>query len=199
MLDTGIRNYVQNNKEDIYAGLLKARESRNSNEADFRARYSFILNEIFKQLNLSDKINQESEYTVLNGRIDSLYGNFIIEYKVPGKIHRSAGPNNKPFIDQVKRYIHGLHEKNGIQENKIVGVVFDGYHIIYIKKRGGSWDVSAPQKMTADSHALFLMRLLSVNAEGKALTIEHLIDDFGTGSGLSIHIISLFYKLLNEN
>lgn len=80
-----------------------------------------------------------------------------------------------------------------------MGAVCDGYYVIYIKRQGTGWEVHEPQKMTAESHEIFLLRLLSVNAAGKALTLDNLIKDFGSSGTLSVQMITMFYHKLEQN
>lgn len=53
--------------------------------------------------------------------------------------------------------------------------------------------------MTEDSYELFLMRLLSVNSNGKALLVDNLIKDFGFSSEQSRKAISILYHKLENN
>ena len=125
--------------------------------------------------------------------------NFLIEYKYPTRISGSNKDVNKKFIEQVQRQINGFEIKTGIPSNRMMGVVFDGYYVIYIRKQGEGWDISMPQEMTVDSHEIFLMRLLSVNCDGKALITENLVRDFGSSSEQSVCAISMLYNKLANN
>ena len=107
--------------------------------------------------------------------------------------------SNEKFIEQVQRQIKGFNGKTGIPFNKIMGVVFDGYYAIYVKKQGDDWSISTPQEMTVDSYELFLMRILSVNSNGKALLVDNLIKDFGYSSEQSRRAISVLYNKLENN
>lgn len=199
MVHSEIRSYIHNHKKELFERLLKARKGNEHKEENFRTNYAIILNELFKELEIEAKINIENEFTVLEGRIDSLYGNFIIEYKYPTRIASTNNAGNMKFIEQVQRQMNGFEKKTGIPAGKMVGVVFDGYYVIYIKKQGENWNISEPQEMTVDSHELFLIRLLSINSAGKALTAENLIRDFGSTSSQSVYAISTLYKKLEKN
>lgn len=199
MVHSEIRSYIHNHKKELFEKLVKARTGNEYKEENFRNNYAVILNELFQSVGIEGKIRVENEFTVLEGRIDSLYGNFLIEYKYPTRISGSNKDVNKKFIEQVQRQISGFEIKTGIPSNRVMGVVFDGYYVIYIRRQGEDWDISMPQEMTADSHELFLMRLISVNCDGKALTTENLVRDFGSSSAQSIHAISMLYKKLRDN
>lgn len=199
MNNSQIRAYVHRHKKELFEKLIKARKGNEYKEENFRTNYAIILDELFKILEIDEEINIENEFTVLNGRIDSLYGNFIIEYKYPTRIAGSDNAGNMKFIEQVQKQMNGFEKKTGIPSNKIMGVVFDGYYVIYVKKQGEDWNVSTPQEMTVDSHELFLLRLLSINSDGKALIADNLIKDFGSTSTLSIRAVSMLYKKLENN
>jgi len=199
MFNEKIKDDIYNQKENLFQQLITARKNNTDKEENFRTNYSILLNDLFRKLNINQDIHNENEYSVHKGRIDSLYGNFIIEYKAPGRISKNPGNDNAIFINQVKRHIIGLCQKDSIDINRIIGVVFDGYYVIYVKKQGNDWNISHPQRMTDDSHALFLMRLISVNLEGKPLTVKNLIDDFGPASKLSKKTIQHFYALAHNN
>lgn len=199
MLDLEIRTYIHSHKEELFGKLVKARKGNEHKEENFRTNCAIILDELFKELKIDGTINIENEFTVLEGRIDSLYGNFIIEYKYPTRIAGSNMKNNMKFIEQIERQMTGFHKKTGVPFNKIMGVVFDGYYVIYVKRQEEDWSISEPQEMTVDSYELFLMRLLSVNSGGKALVAENLIKDFGSVSIQSIQAISVLYNKLEHN
>ena len=193
------RTYIHDHKKELFAELVEARRGNEYKEENFRQNYAIILNKLFKTLAIEGKVEIENEYTVVKGRIDSLYGNFLVEYKYPTRIAASNTAGNMKFINQLQRQIKGFQQKTGIPYNKIVGVVFDGYYVIYVKKQGEDWSISTPQKMTVDSYELFLMRLLSVNSGGKALVADNLNKDFGSASTLSTHTISVLYHKLEQN
>lgn len=199
MINSEIRDYIHGHKEELFHKLVEARRGNEHKEENFRTNYAIILNELFKELKIAEKITVENEYTVLKGRIDSLYGNFLIEYKYPTRIASSNTVSNLRFVEQVQRQISGFQKKTGVPMNKITGVVFDGYYVIYVKWRDDGWSISAPQEMTADSYELFLMRLLSLNNGGKALLTDNLVKDFGSANIQSIQAISVLYNKLEHN
>lgn len=196
MINSEIRDYIHNHKNELFEKLIEARRGNEFKEENFRQNCAILLNDMFETLGINGNINVENEFTVLEGRIDSLYGNFIIEYKYPTRLSSSNTASNEKFIEQVQRQIKGFNGKTGIPFNKIMGVVFDGYYAIYVKKQGDDWSISTPQEMTVDSYELFLMRILSVNSNGKALIVDNLIKDFGYSSEQSRRAISVLYNKL---
>ena len=81
MINSKIRTYIHDNKEELFGKLLEARRGNEHKEENFRQNCAIILDDLFKKLEIDRNVNVENEFTVLQGRIDSLYGNFLIEYK----------------------------------------------------------------------------------------------------------------------
>lgn len=195
-----INDYLTTNIDSIYEKIISATQKNKGKEENFRIEIAIIINDIFRALGIDTVINPEQEYSVANGRIDSLYGNIIIEYKAPGRISdKNNSTANKEFIEQVKRQISGLAGDNSELKGKILGVVFNGNYLIYVRYRNDSWDVSKVTLVDKESLEIFFKRLLSLSIEKKALTIEHLLNDFSSGSTLTKQIIKEFYTRCVNN
>ena len=192
-----INEYIKDNIDFIYKKVLVSAESNIGKEENFRMEMAILLNKIFIDLNIKEKVNIEQEYSVYRGRIDSLYGNIILEYKAPKKIIMNA--SNKEFVQQVKRQIEGLASKTKIEKEKILGIIFDGFSIIYIRFKNNEWGISSVQKNTKEALALFLKRLLSLSIEKKALIIENLLKDFDSESKLTKKFINKLYYFYSQN
>ncbi len=189
-----INLYLNKNIDKIYDKIIGSAKKNEGKEENFRIDIAILINDIFRDLKIDTKINPEQEFSVAQGRIDSLYGNIVIEYKAPGKISSNNSSGNKSFIEQVQRQIIGLSERNKIEKEKILGVIFDGYNIIYVRYRNNIWSISKIIKVDKESIELFLKRLLSLSIEKKALTIENLLNDFSSNSERTKKIVSLLYK-----
>ncbi|MGI5859575.1 MAG: N-6 DNA methylase [Tepidanaerobacteraceae bacterium] len=194
-----INLYLHKNIDNIYSKVISAAKKNKGKEENFRTEFAIIINDIFRDLDIDSEINPEQEYSVARGRIDSLYGNIIIEYKAPGRIVKKNPSANKQFIDQVKRQVQGLADKNKIPKEKILGVVFDGHYLIYVRYRNEIWSVSEVLKVDKESLELFLKRLLSLSIEKKALTIENLLNDFSSNSERTKKLVEVFYSKCVNN
>lgn len=106
-----IKEYLNKNIVNIYKKIKDSAERNIAKEANFRIDIAIILNNIFEDLEINQKIIPEQEYSVANGRIDSLYENIILEYKAPKKISNKSLENNKKFIVQLKEQMTGLAKK----------------------------------------------------------------------------------------
>ena len=195
-----INKYLKENIKSIYENVIKSADNNIGKEENFRTDMAIILNKIFLDLDIEGKINSQQEYSVYKGRIDSLYGNVIIEYKAPGRINDNINnSSNIEFIEQVKRQIVGLALKNSLSKEKILAVVFDGKKIIYVKYKNNDWEISNIQKVTPESLSLFLKRVLSLSIEKKALIIENLLRDFDSESKLTKSFIKKLYYYHVDN
>jgi len=195
-----INDYLSKNIDSIYQKTLLATQRNKGKEENFRTEIAIIINDIFRDLGIDSSINPEQEYSVANGRIDSLYGNIIIEYKAPGRISdKNNSTANKEFIEQVKRQILGLAGKDAVLKEKILGVIFNGNYLIYVRYRNDSWDISKVLRVDKESLEIFFKRLLSLSIEKKALTIENLLKDFSSNSTLTKQLVKeLYTKCINN-
>lgn len=195
-----INEYINNNKNTIFKEIIKSAQSNTGKEENFRTDMAIILNKIFTDLKINTEINIEQEYNVYHGRIDSLYGNIIIEYKAPGKIKNTINnPINIEYIEQVKKQIKGLSLKNNLRKDKILGTIFDGKKIIYIRFRNNDWEVSNIIEVTETSLEIFLKRILSLGIQKKALIIENLLKDFSSENPLTKKIVKNLYEYYHTN
>lgn len=195
-----INSYIRLNIDNIYKRTIMATQKNIGKEENFRLEIAFIINDIFKDLKIDLHINPEQEYSVAKGRIDSLYGNIIIEYKAPGKISpKNNSSNNENFVNQVKRQILGLSDKKTLQKETILGVIFDGYSIIYVRYRNDAWSISEILKVDKEALGIFFKRLLSLSIEKKALTIENLLQDFNSNSKTTKDTVRMLYNKCVNN
>jgi hypothetical protein len=149
-----------------------------SSEEDLRVAFSSLIDLISKE-NSIEIPEEHHEYTVLKGRIDSLYGEVIIEYKEPKYLDTSNdSKNNSKAIEQVQRHIIGIEQRQKKDINRFLGVIFDGYKIVFVRRRNNLWDVESPATVDEKTFKLLLQRLFSVGLQGKALIIDNLVKDF---------------------
>ncbi len=195
-----INKYLEEFIIPIYNNVINSAKKNTWKEENFRTDMAIILNKIFSDLKIDEYVNVQQEFSVYKWRIDSLYGNIILEYKWPGKIKSYLDhPDNIEYINQVKRQINWLAEKNKIDIWKILGIIFDWRKIIYLRYKNTGWEVSNIHDVTIDSLKLFIKRLLSLSIEKKALTIENLLQDFNSDSILTKSFVSRLYYCYEQN
>lgn len=181
-----------------YYKIFSSKRDKLFSEEDLRVSFSSLIDLICKE-NGIEIPEEHHEYTVLKGRIDSLYGEVIIEYKEPHYIDSSNQTSkNAKAIEQVKRHIIGIEERQKGEINRYLGVVFDGFKVIFIRRRNNIWDIEDPVFLDEKIFKLLLQRLFSVGLRGKALIIDNLIKDFSIASEDTIedikHILLSFIK-----
>lgn len=160
-----------------YDFFIKQRNTISSEE-DLRVKFSSLIDQICKD-NGIEIPEEHHEYSVYKGRIDSLYWEVILEYKEPHYLDNSnSSKKNSKAIEQVKRHILWIEWRQKKNINRFLAIIFDGYKIIFVRRRNNIWDVESPVIVEEKSFKLFLQRLFSVWLQWKALIIDNLIKDF---------------------
>jgi hypothetical protein len=151
-----------------------------------------------KQINLNFLPRDERQ--LANGRADTVFNRFILEYKKPGAI-KPDNAKNRQLIAQVKGYIEDLAKDGRWKEDRLLGVAFDGYHFLFIRKVG-RWIEEEPIPVSVESIERFLLTLEKLTTKA-ALVPDNLIRDFAVGTGsvnyLASNAIKAFYFALSKN
>lgn len=137
------------------------------------------------------------EYSVLKGRIDSLYGCAILEFKSPGELPQHN--SNKKFItiqNQVERHITGVSKKDKIETESIIGIIFDGKRIAYQYHVEGVTIVKGPYLLDKFLFKGLIEKLLFGLTAPKAFSAKNLISDFGLVSPNCSPFVRILYKTL---
>jgi len=142
----------------------------------------------FIQKEAGIKLDVKYEFTVAEGRADSVYTRVIIEYKNPKSAADRVGPKpdspgTKKVVDQIKRRFQGLRDEHGHPLNSLFGVGLDGAHFVFVRFREGKWDVQDPVEVTRYSTERFLWALFNLGHKGKPFSPEYLAGDFGAQEG----------------
>lgn len=161
-----------------YYKIFLDKKEKIFSEEDLRVSFSSLIGLISEENSIIIP-EEHHEYTVLRGRIDSLYGEVIIEYKEPKYLaDTNLSPRNMKAIEQVKRHIEGIEKKQNKPINRFLGIIFDGDRIVFIRKRNSIWDLENPVVVNEENFKLLLQRIFSVGLRGKALIIDNLVRDF---------------------
>ena len=173
----GIDIIISELNGQYYNNFVLKREKIFSEE-DLRVAFSSLIDLICNDYEIA--IPEERHgYSVYKGRIDSLYGEVILEYKTPHYLSDSnASQKNSKAIEQVKRHILGIEIKQKKTINRFLAVVFDGHKIIFVRRRNNLWDIEDPVCVDEKSFKTLLQRLFSIGIQGKALIIDNLVKDF---------------------
>ena len=142
------------------------------------------------------------EYGLKGGRIDSKYGGVVIEYKASKGSARITpnldAPGTKAVVAQIKQRFQDFQTEEGTEKERLFGVGCDGNMLVFVRYRGGKFDVEAPQPVTAHSVGRLLRALVSVGAQGAPYTPEQLTASFGSDSPLARDGICKLYSVISE-
>ena len=163
------------------------------NAAKLAANEEEIKMEVEKQLAFIQreagiKLEVKYEFTVAEGRADSVYTRVIIEYKTPKSSADRVGPKpdspgTRKVVEQIKQRFHGMRKDLGHEFKGLFGVGLDGLHFVFVRFREGKWDVQDPVEVTRYSTERFLWALFNLGHKGKPFSPEYLAGDFGAQEG----------------
>ncbi|MCS6906917.1 MAG: hypothetical protein RML93_03425, partial [Anaerolineales bacterium] len=160
--------------QKIWAQLAKVLPSKPT-EADFRRAIEPLLDQFCAEVGLAPLAH--AEYTLATGRADAVFNRLVIEYERPGVLKKTPDAATRHAVQQVKDYITGLAKKERHAIERLAGVAFDGYFLIFIRYINGRWTEEAPVEVNQHSLERFLTWLAGL-ASGIALTSENLNRDF---------------------
>lgn len=131
--------------------------------------------------------------TKINGRVDALYNNVIIEYKKYGilknkrKLDDGIGQIEKQYLDKVK------------DKSSYIGILFDGLTIVFFNFNAdeNSWN---KRKYSFDKNALYeWIKYVSASTK-KQVSPKALKNDFALDKDIPIEFITqLYLSLLNND
>jgi hypothetical protein len=173
--------------------------SRARTEADIRVECERQLALIQQDTGIS--LEGRHEFTVLSGRIDSVYERVVIEYKNPSSPsecigEHSATGGSKKVISQVKSRFADLASEYGHPLGSLLGVGLDGRRFVFLRYRNGQWQVDPPVDVTRQTAERFLWALFNLGRGGKPYAPDYLAEDFGSTSHLAQTGIRALYDAI---
>lgn len=164
------------------------------NEAEFRKVVDRELDDFCAEIGSPVT---HAEYTLATGTADATFNRLIVEYEHPGTLKRSWDKAATHAVNQVKRYIKGVAEKERREVDRLAGVAIDGYYIIFVKQINGKEVMEPPMEVNQHSlERLFIW--LSGLTSGVALTAENLNKDFSIQQPRTQDILEALYKALRD-
>jgi SAM-dependent methyltransferase len=189
-LDELIRHY----SEKLLNRLQRLLPNRPT-EPDFRRRIEPLLDEFCEKAGL--KLEPRAEYTLATGRPDAVFNRLVIEYKRPGTLNGNLSHSaTQKALKKIKDYIVGLAEMENLQ--RILGIVFDGRFLIFVRYRAGEFVIERPSPVTRGALERFLRWLAITASSGKALTAENLNRDFSIEQPWTQNILQALTKGLKS-
>jgi SAM-dependent methyltransferase len=174
--------------------LNAAREA--ANEAEFRKPAGRVFEDFAEEVGVH--LRAREEYTLANGRADTVYNRLVIEYENPGSLrdYNKFG-HNIHAIGQAKTYIEDVAEKEHLKQHRMAGVVLDGFYVIFVRHFQESWIIEDPVEVNPHSIERFLRLLVSLSS-GAALIPDNLINDFGSSTLTAQRATRSLYSALQE-
>lgn len=186
-------NLYQEAVKKIQGAVKIAANTPNNAEGKLRELVAPIWDECLKANKIPINFPPRDERIFLYGRADTVYNRLILEYKKPYVIHGDNNKNRK-LISQVQGYIKDLAKEERWKENRLLGIIFDGDHFLYIKKlKGERWQIEEPVPVTAESIKFFILNLEKLTSKA-ALIPDNLIKDFALGGESTNFIASQTIK-----
>ncbi len=165
-----------------------------SSEQELREMFS---QRVLSGLGLPDEMisHIKHEYSVLNGRIDSLYGHVVLEFKAPGKIPKNSNEKTfQEYTNQVKRHISGISSKHKSNPENILGVIFDGKRVAYQYLVNDETIIKGPYEFDNFQFRKLVNSIYYGLTAPKAMSSRNLIADFGLNSILCNDLVKLLYN-----
>src|SRR5215212_2926889 len=156
----------------------------------------------FIQKDAGVKLEGRHEFTVAQGRADSVYQRVIIEYKNPKNPGAHIGPKGdsagtKKVVEQLKNRFYDMQSELGHPLNSMFGVGLDGKYFVFIRYRDNKWQVQEPVEVNKYSAERFLWALYNLGQKGKPFSSEYLAGDFGSDSPLAQDGVRTLYEAIS--
>lgn len=179
--------------------------SQAKNEAEFRQDFEFYLRKFSLDTNWPVEFKTQKEVSILvgetRGRIDSLFGQIVIEYKAPGRLSKTNKTKlNADALQKMRdQYLPAAATSSGLPKSRLLGVVFDGKRICYTRydEQSAQWIVPDEAK-AFDLPALseFILYLRSLHR--RQLTPEAVGSALGIGSEVGTKVVVALYEALHH-
>jgi len=171
-------------KSHAIADEMKKIAQRAESEEDVRHECNKLIDDFIAEAGLL--IKGHHEVRIGTGRLDSKYQGVLLEYKYPkgpGRITEKTGTRgNREVIEQLKTRVVDFEQEAGYPAQKLFGVGTDGNTLIFVRYRGGKWEIEEPKEVTPYTIERLLRALISLSAQGLSFTPENLTEHFGADS-----------------
>ena len=165
-----------------------------------------IRTEVERQLALVAKeaginLRGKHEFTIGTGRVDSVYGCVIIEYKNPNDTSSKLSADiedrgNQEVIRQIKNRFLDFEKEQNRKLDSMLGIGCDGNYFIFVKYYKNKWYIKEPFEIDQRSVERFIWALINMGKKGKAYTPDNLAEDFGSEAVLAKDGLRTFYEIL---
>jgi hypothetical protein len=171
-----------------FATELRRAAERASSEEDIRVAVERQLALVAAELGV--EIEGQHEYTLLRGRIDSVYGAVFVEYKNPSAAgarlgSRLSSPGTQQVVEQIRKRFTDVATLTGRRGVGMLGIGCDGKYFVFVRFLAGEIAPDEPVEVSFWSARRFLWALFNLGTRGFALSPQALAEDFGSESDLA--------------
>lgn len=132
------------------------------------------------------------------GRADAVYNRFVVEFEPPGSLRPSLMHSaTKHALTQVKQYLRGVSDRDGLALERLAGCAFDGTWIVYVSWERGAWQETRPRSVDVDALRALIDALASL-ATGRGLTADNLDQDFGRQSECARRLVPALHQAVTN-
>jgi SAM-dependent methyltransferase len=164
------------------------------NEREFQTKVTRAIEEFANKVGV-DLLFRE-EYTLATGRADAVYNRLVIEYEKPGSMRADLDhAHTRHAVNQVRQYIEDVAKRERHDQDRLLGIAWDGQIIIFARYRDGHWYEEPPLQVNQQSATRFLRSLVSLSS-GRALIPENLVEDFSAQHLRSQRVARALYHAL---
>jgi len=164
------------------------------NEDTFRGGIDPLLDEFLDEIDIHPISHKE--FTLANGRADTVFNRLIVEYKAPGALKESMDKGTKDAINQIEGYLESLSQKEYRKLHRLAGTIFDGYFIIFVRFINAKFVDEPIVKADKNSIERFLTWLSGLSS-GIALTADNLKNDFSIEQSRTKNILKALFSAVN--
>jgi len=180
-----------------FAEQLRAAAQASHNEAELRTQVAHHIQQLAEEWGV--RLELREEYTLAEGRADSVYNRAVIEYKTPGTLGRDLGHvATSKAVQQMRHYVDGLAREQRHRVERLLAIALDGCMLVFARYDAGHWIVDAPAEVNAASAERLLRALFSL-AAGRALIPQNLVEDFGAASPVALDTTRALYLALAQH
>lgn len=173
--------------EDILSRLKECSGSRN-----FRVKAASIIESIALKLGLPV---EGSEYTLISStRVDSPFTHIIVVYEATEEL---SGDLNT--AEAVERIAERILRNTGVKEHERPLLVILGSRVVFARydSKSKRWVLKGPYDLGRRSLLMLLTALRSL--KGRRLSVDELLEDFGSTSPLTKRAVRVLYEKLTES
>jgi hypothetical protein len=201
MVSQSIENIVRNQAASFTSQVKYVAKNAKKEEeihTEFERQLALIANDA------GITLRGKHEFTIGTGRVDSVYGCVIIEYKNPNDPASRLSADvedrgNQEVIHQIKKRFIDFEKDENRKLDSMLGIGCDGNYFVFVKYLNNKWNIKDPIEVNRYSVERFIWALINMGKKGKAYTPENLAEDFGSESDLAKTELEPFMKFCAKN